>query len=75
MINVLLVQPFFQMWQARMYAIHADEHHVSIFGQIFVLYSLRADSTPLSEWRCWSAEIINLMAGSKVCGRRYCDTP
>jgi O-antigen/teichoic acid export membrane protein len=64
MINVLLVQPFFQMWQARMYAIHADEHHVSIFGQIFVLYSLLLTYAALG-MALFSREIINLMAGPK----------
>ena len=36
MINVLLVQPFFVMWQSRMYAIYSNERHLSIFRQIFV---------------------------------------
>jgi O-antigen/teichoic acid export membrane protein len=64
MINVLLVQPFFQMWQARMYAIHADKQHVSIFGQIFVLYSLVLTYAALAI-ALFSREIINLMAGPK----------
>jgi O-antigen/teichoic acid export membrane protein len=67
MINVLLVQPFFQMWQARMYAIYSDKQHVSIFGQIFVLYSLLLTYAALAV-ALFSQEIINLMAGPKFAG-------
>ena len=64
MVNVLLVQPFCQMWQARMYTIHADEQHVSIFGQIFVLYSMLLTYAALG-MALFSREIINLMAGAQ----------
>ena len=64
MINALLVQPFFIMWQSRMYAIYADDHHVSIFGQIFVLYSLLLTYAALA-MALWSQEIIHIMAGPK----------
>jgi O-antigen/teichoic acid export membrane protein/glycosyltransferase involved in cell wall biosynthesis len=64
MINAVLVQPFFQMWQARMYAIYNDEQHVSIFGQIFVLYSLLLTYAGLG-MALFSQEIITLMAGHK----------
>jgi O-antigen/teichoic acid export membrane protein len=40
MMNHLVVQPFFTMWQSRMYAIHAQPQHVAIFRRIFDLYSL-----------------------------------
>jgi O-antigen/teichoic acid export membrane protein len=39
MMNVLVVQPFFVMWQSRMYAIHAQPEHPTLFRQIFSLYS------------------------------------
>jgi O-antigen/teichoic acid export membrane protein len=64
MINVLLVQPFFVMWQSRMYAIYANDQHVSIFGEIFVLYSLLLTFAALA-MALFSQEIINLMAGPK----------
>jgi O-antigen/teichoic acid export membrane protein len=64
MINVVLVQPFSQMWQARMYAIYGNDQHGSIFGQIFVLYSLLLTYAALAV-AIWSQEIIHLMAGSK----------
>jgi O-antigen/teichoic acid export membrane protein len=40
MMNFLVVQPFFIMWQARMYKVHAQPNHERIFGQIFRLYAL-----------------------------------
>jgi O-antigen/teichoic acid export membrane protein len=67
MINVLMVQPFFQMWQTRMYAIYADEQHVSIFGQIFVLYSLLLTYAALA-MALFSQELINLLAGPRFAG-------
>ena len=67
MINVLLVQPFFTMWQSRMYAIYADDQHVSIFGQIFVLYSLLLTYAALA-MALFGQEIIDLIAGPKFAG-------
>jgi O-antigen/teichoic acid export membrane protein len=67
MVNVVLVQPFFQMWQTRMYAIHANDQHGSIFGQIFVLYSLLLTYAALTV-ALWSQEIIHFMAGPKFAG-------
>jgi O-antigen/teichoic acid export membrane protein len=40
MMNYLVVQPFFVMWQSRMYAIHAQPEHRTIFRQVFGLYSI-----------------------------------
>ena len=40
MMNYLFVQPFFIMWQSRMYAIHARPEHAKIFRQVFLFYSL-----------------------------------
>src|SRR4029077_17328391 len=40
MMNYLFVQPFFVMWQSRMYVIHAQPEHRKIFKEIFALYSL-----------------------------------
>jgi O-antigen/teichoic acid export membrane protein len=40
MLNYLIVQPFFVMWQGRMYEIYKQPDHASIFGQIFMLYSV-----------------------------------
>ena len=64
MINAALVQPFCQMWQARMYAIYANDQHGSIFGQIFVLYSLLLTYAALAV-ALWSQEIVHIMAGPK----------
>lgn len=62
MISVLLVQPFVVMWQSRMYAVHANPDHRSIFGQIFVLFSFVLTYAALA-MSLLSAEIIHLMAG------------
>lgn len=40
MLNYLLVQPFFVMWQSRMFVIHSRPDHAKIFGQFFILYCL-----------------------------------
>jgi O-antigen/teichoic acid export membrane protein len=39
MMNFLVVQPFFVMWQARMYRVHEQPNHAQIFDQIFRLYA------------------------------------
>ena len=62
MISVLLVQPFFVMWQSRMYAIHDNSQYTSIFGQIFVLYSLVLTYAALA-MALLSPEIVRIMAG------------
>jgi O-antigen/teichoic acid export membrane protein len=40
MINYLVIQPFYVMWQTRMFLIAREPEHPGIFGRIFVLYSL-----------------------------------
>jgi O-antigen/teichoic acid export membrane protein len=40
MMNYVFVQPFFVMWQSRMYAIHERPEHRNIFRQVFLFYSL-----------------------------------
>lgn len=40
MLNYLIIQAFFVMWQGRMYAIHKQPDHRAIFRQIFALYSV-----------------------------------
>jgi O-antigen/teichoic acid export membrane protein len=64
MINYLLVQPFAAMWQARMYAIFAQEEHPQIFRQIFVLYSVLLTFVALA-LAVFSPEIMSVMADQK----------
>jgi O-antigen/teichoic acid export membrane protein len=40
MINYLFIQPFYDMWQTRMFLIAREAEHPRIFARIFVLYSL-----------------------------------
>lgn len=62
MLNYLVVQPFYIMWQSRMYAIHADRQHASIFGQIFALYALVLTYAGLA-LSLFSPEVVHLMVG------------
>ena len=39
-LNFLVIQPFNMMWQSRMFVIHRQSDHQSIFRHMFVLYSL-----------------------------------
>ena len=64
MLNFLLIQPFFMMWQARMYLIEKRPDHAKIFSQIFVLFSLVLVGAALS-MSLFSREIIEVMAGPK----------
>ena len=64
MINYLLIQPFFAMWQARMYRVYQQPGHEKIFSQIFVLYSFLLIYTSLF-LSLLSPEIVRLMAGSR----------
>lgn len=64
MINFLLLQPFYTMWQSRMYVIHAQPEHPKIFSQIFVLFSLLLTYAALA-LSILSPEIVHLMAGPK----------
>ena len=67
MINYLLIQPFFVMWQSRMYSIYDRPEHPEIFGQIFVLYSLVLAYAALG-LSLFSSELVQVMAGSKYAG-------
>jgi O-antigen/teichoic acid export membrane protein len=64
MINYLLVQPFYVMWQTRMYMIYAAPNHARIFRQIFVLYVLLLTFAGLG-MSMFSPEITRFMAGPK----------
>ena len=64
MMNYLLVQPFYAMWQSRMYVIHAQPDHPKIFSQMFVLYSLLLTYTGLA-LSMLSPEIMHIMVGPK----------
>jgi O-antigen/teichoic acid export membrane protein len=64
MLNYLVVQPFYVMWQARMYAVHDQPNHEKIFSRIFVLYSLVLVYAGLG-LAALSPEIIHLMVGPK----------
>jgi O-antigen/teichoic acid export membrane protein len=63
MLNYLLVQPFYVMWQGRMYAIHDQPNHPKVFGQFFVLYSVLLTFAGLA-LSIFSPEVVALMVGS-----------
>lgn len=60
MMNYLFVQPFFVMWQSRMYAIHENPEHRKIFRQFFALFSLGLIFAGLA-MSLFSPEVIRLM--------------
>jgi O-antigen/teichoic acid export membrane protein len=62
MLNYLLVQPFYVMWQARMYIIHKQPQHPTVFDRIFVLYSLLLIYAGLA-LAMLSPELVHLMVG------------
>jgi O-antigen/teichoic acid export membrane protein len=64
MMNYLFVQPFFVMWQSRMYAIHAQVEHPNIFRQIFAVYGLGLVYAGLA-MSIFSPEVVRLMVGRK----------
>ena len=64
MMNYLVVQPFFVMWQSRMYVIHAQAEHPKIFRQIFALYGFVLVYIGLA-MSIFSPEVVRLMVGSK----------
>jgi len=64
MMNYLFVQPFFVMWQSRMYAIHANVEHRTIFRQIFTLYSFGLIFAGLA-MSLFSPEVIGVMVEPK----------
>jgi O-antigen/teichoic acid export membrane protein len=62
MLNYLVVQPFMIMWQTRMYVIHQNPEHRSIFSQIFVLYSVLLIYAGLA-MAVLSPELVRIMVG------------
>ena len=64
MMNYLIVQPFYVMWQARMYSVHAQPNYERIFSRIFVLFSLVLVYAGLG-LAMLSPEIIHIMVGPK----------
>ena len=67
MISFLLVQPFYGMWQVRMYAVHDRPDHPRIFGEMFMLYCLLLIYAALglslvSEW------VVALMVDPRFAG-------
>jgi O-antigen/teichoic acid export membrane protein len=64
MMNYLVVQPFFVMWQSRMYAIHARPEHPAIFRQFFSMYSLGMIYTGLA-MSLFSPEVVAIMVRPK----------
>jgi O-antigen/teichoic acid export membrane protein len=60
MMNYLFVQPFFVMWQSRMYAVHANPEHRNIYRQFFAMYSLGLFFAGLA-MALFSPEVIRLM--------------
>ena len=67
MMNYLFVQPFFTMWQSRMYAIHNQPEHVAIFRRIFSLYSFGLIYAGLA-MSLFGTEGVRLMAAPRFWG-------
>jgi O-antigen/teichoic acid export membrane protein len=64
MMNYLFVQPFFVMWQSRMYVIHAQPEHRKIFKELFGLYSFGLVYSGLA-MSLFSREIVRVMVEPK----------
>lgn len=64
LISYLFVQPFFLMWQTRMYLVQQRSDHRRIFRQLFLLYSFLLTFAGLG-LSLWSEDIIRLMVSSK----------
>jgi len=64
MLNYLIVQPFYVMWQTRMYIVYAEPDHPRIFRQMFVLYAFLLILAGLA-MSVFSPEITRFMAGPK----------
>jgi O-antigen/teichoic acid export membrane protein len=64
MMNFLIVQPFFVMWQSRMYVIHKQPEHREIFKHVFALYWLILIYTGLA-MSLFSPEVVRLMVEPK----------
>ena len=69
MLNYLIVQPFFVMWQSRMYAIHAQPEHRQIFRQFFSMYSMGMTYVALI-MALFSPEVIAAMVEPKFAASR-----
>jgi O-antigen/teichoic acid export membrane protein len=69
MLNYLLVQPFYIMWQSRMYIIHQRPNHREVFGQMFVMYSLLLIYAGLA-LATLSPEIMRFMVDARFAGGR-----
>ena len=70
MVNYLLVQPFYTMWQSRMYIIYREADHMRMFRQIFVLYSLVLTYAALG-LAVLSPEIVRLLTSSNFAASQY----
>jgi O-antigen/teichoic acid export membrane protein len=64
LMNFLLVQPFYGMWQARMYVIHGQPDDRKIFSQVFMLYAAVLTYAGLA-LSLFSPEIVHLMVSAK----------
>ena len=64
MMNYMVVQPFYVMWQGRMYAVHDQPDHEKVFARIFMLYSLVLITVGFAV-SLFSPEIVHLMVGPK----------
>jgi O-antigen/teichoic acid export membrane protein len=64
MMNVLLVQPFYAMWQSRMYIIHKEPDYPRVFGELFVLYCLVLTYAGLG-LSLFSSELVRFMVGER----------
>jgi O-antigen/teichoic acid export membrane protein len=64
MMNYMVVQPFYVMWQARMYTVHSQPNYEKVFARIFMLYSLVLVYLGLA-LSTLSPEIVHLMVGAK----------
>jgi O-antigen/teichoic acid export membrane protein len=64
MLNYLVVQPFFVMWQSRMFAIYAQPGHRKIFGQFFTLYAMALTYAGLG-LAILSPEIVRIMVSPR----------
>jgi O-antigen/teichoic acid export membrane protein len=62
MLNYLLVQPFYVMWQSRMFKVYSNPEHPKIFAQIFAFYSLLLIYAALV-LAVLSPELVRVMAG------------
>jgi O-antigen/teichoic acid export membrane protein len=69
MMNFLMVQPFYVMWQARMYAIHKRTDHANVFGQLFMLYAVLLTYAGLA-LGLFSSEFVHFMVSSRFAASR-----